>query len=67
VSGVESNQLGFIRESTVTDFALQLVNYLDETGNKEAFCKICKELEIIFQRSKYTTSLENIKFKLNCN
>ena len=65
--GIEANQLGFIRESTVTDFALQLIEYLDEIDDKQALCKICSELEIIFKRGKYSADLENVKSKLNCS
>ena len=65
--GIEANQLGFIRESTVTDFALQLIEYLDEIDEKQALCKICSELEIVFKRGKYSADLENVKSKLNCS
>ena len=65
--GIKPNQLGFIRESTVTDFALQLIEYLNEIDDKEALCKICCQLETVFKRGKYSIDLENIKSKLNCN
>ncbi|WP_339381329.1 hypothetical protein [Brasilonema sp. UFV-L1] len=65
--GIESNQLGFLRESTVTDFALQLIDYLDKIDDKQALCKICSELEVVFKRSSYLTKLENVKAKLSCN
>ncbi|NMG06433.1 CHAT domain-containing protein [Brasilonema sp. UFV-L1] len=64
---IEPNQLGFLRESTVTDFALQLIEYLNEINDKEALCKICFELELVFKRGKYSIDLENVKSKLNCN
>jgi len=63
--GVEPNKLGFLRQSTDADFALELINYLDSIDDKQALCKICSELEIVFKRGKYATDLENIKSKLN--
>lgn len=65
--GIQPNQLGFLRESTVNDFALQLIEYLDEIDDKEALCKICSELEVVFKKGKYSAVLENVKSKLNCN
>ncbi|MEH2243852.1 CHAT domain-containing protein [Nostoc sp.] len=65
-TGIEPNQLGFIRESADTDFALQLINYLHNIDDKQALCKISKELEVVFKRGKYSADLENIKSKLNC-
>jgi hypothetical protein len=65
--GIEPNQLEFIRESTVNDFALQLIDYLNEIDDKEALCKICYTLESVFKRGKYSMDLESIKSKLNCN
>ena len=65
--GVEPNQLGFLRESTVNDFALQLIYYLDEIDDKKALCKICLELEVSFKRGRYSVDLEKVKSKLNCN
>jgi hypothetical protein len=64
--GIEANQLGFIRESSVTDFALQLIEYLDEIDDKKALCKICSELEVVFKNGKYSAELETVKSKLNC-
>ncbi|WP_375515332.1 CHAT domain-containing protein [uncultured Nostoc sp.] len=64
--GIEPNQLGFLRESTVTDFALQLIEYLHEIDDKEAFCKICNELEVVFKKGKCSADLKNIKSKLHC-
>jgi hypothetical protein len=64
--GIEPNQLGFLRESTVTDFALQLIEYLDEINDKEALCKTCSELEVVFKRGKYLTALKTVKSKLDC-
>ncbi len=64
--GVEANQLGFLRQSTDADFALELINYLHSIDNKQALCKICHELEIVFKTGKYFTELKNLKLKLNC-
>lgn len=50
--GIEPNQLGFLREPTNTDFALELINHLHNIDDKWAICKICKELEIVFKRGK---------------
>ncbi|BAZ23243.1 hypothetical protein NIES4073_41310 [Kalymmatonema gypsitolerans NIES-4073] len=65
-TGIEPNQLGFLRQSTDADFALELISYLHSVDDKQALCKICKELEIVFKRGKYSADLENIKSKLNC-
>lgn len=64
--GIEPNLLGFLRQSTDADFALELINYLITTDDKQALCKICKELEVVFKRGKYAADLESIKSKLNC-
>ncbi|MBD2773056.1 CHAT domain-containing protein [Iningainema tapete] len=64
--GIDPNQLGFIRESTVNDFALQIIDYLHSIDDIKALCKICKELEVIFKSGRYANDLEKIKFKLNC-
>lgn len=64
--GIEPNQLGFLRQSTDTDFALELISYLHNIDDKQALCQICNELEIVFKRGKYSVELENIKSKLNC-
>jgi hypothetical protein len=63
--GIEPNQLGFLRQSTDADFALELISYLHSTDNKQALGNICKELEVVFKRGKYATDLENIQSKLN--
>ncbi|BBD66757.1 hypothetical protein NIES4072_59680 [Nostoc commune NIES-4072] len=65
--GIESNQLGFLRQSTDADFALELIDYLYTTDDKQALGKICSELEVVFQRGKYSADLKNLKSKLNCN
>jgi hypothetical protein len=65
--GIESNQLGFLRQSTDADFALELISYLHNTGNKQALCKICSELEVVLKGGKYLADLKNIKSKINCN
>lgn len=64
--GIESNQLGFLRQSTDADFALELINYLHTTDDKQALGKICKELEVVFKRGKHAANLESFKSKLNC-
>jgi CHAT domain len=64
--GIEPNQLGFLSQATNADFALELISYLHSIDNKQALCKICKELEIVFKSGKYLVALENIKSKLNC-
>jgi hypothetical protein len=64
--GIEPNQLGFLRQSTDADFALELISYLHSTDDKQALGKICKELEVVFKRGKYAADLESIKSKLNC-
>ena len=65
--GIEPNQLGFLRQSTDADFALELISYLHSIGNKQALCKICSELEVVFKGGKYSVDLENIKSKINYN
>ena len=65
--GIEPNQLEFLRQPTDTDFALELISYLHNIGNKKALCKIYFELEVVFKGGKYSADLENIKSKLNCN
>jgi hypothetical protein len=64
-AGIEPNQLGFLRQSTDTDFALELINYLHSIDDKQALCKISKELEVVFKRGKYAADLEKVKSKLN--
>ncbi|PLZ86686.1 hypothetical protein CEN45_19530 [Fischerella thermalis CCMEE 5198] len=64
--GIEPNQLTFLRQSTDADFALELINYLHITDDKQALRKICKELEVVFKRGKYAIDLESIKSKLYC-
>jgi hypothetical protein len=64
--GVEANQLGFLTQSTDAGFALQLIDYLHSTDDKQALGKICKELEVVFKRGKYAADLESIQSKLNC-
>ncbi|MHC5725193.1 MAG: CHAT domain-containing protein [Nostoc sp.] len=64
--GIEPNQLGFLSQATNADFALELISYLHSIDNKQALCKICKEVKIFFENGKYLVALENIKSKLNC-
>jgi len=63
--GIEPNQLGFLRQSTDADFALELISYLHNTDDKQALWKICKEIEIVFKRGKYAADLESIKSKID--
>ncbi|MDZ8091725.1 MAG: CHAT domain-containing protein [Nostoc sp. DedQUE05] len=65
--GIEPNQLGFLRQSTDADFALELISYLHSIGNKQALCKICSELEGVLKGGKYSADLDNIKSKINCH
>lgn len=65
-TGVEPNRLGFLRESSDADFAVLFINFLHNIDDKQALCKISKELEVVFKRGKYSADLENIKSKLNC-
>jgi hypothetical protein len=65
--GVEPNQLGFLSQSSNADFALELITYLHSVDNKQALCKICKELEILLNKGRYIIDLKYIKSKLNCN
>lgn len=43
-----------------------VLNDLHSIDNKQALCKICKEVKIFFNNGKYLVALENIKSKLNC-
>ncbi|MEH1978070.1 MAG: CHAT domain-containing protein [Nostoc sp.] len=63
--GIEPNQLGFLRESTDADFALELISYLHTTDDKQAIGKICKQLEVVFKRGKYAVDLDSITSKIN--
>ncbi len=42
-------QLGFINDPSEESFATNLINYLNDVGNTQAICRICKELEPIFK------------------
>lgn len=64
--GIEPNQLGFLRQSTDADFALELISYLHNIDDKQALCKLCKELEIVFKKGRYIVDLKNIKLSLRC-
>lgn len=66
--GVEPYRLSFIRNSSDSDFILQLIEYLDRIGNKESLCKICcEELSPIFGKSEiYAPILREITVKLDC-
>lgn len=63
--GIEPNKLGFLRQPTDANFALELINYLHSINDKQALCKIINELENVFRRGKYSNDLENIKSKLS--
>jgi hypothetical protein len=62
--GIEPNQLGFLRQATDADFALELIDYLHSTDDQQALGKICKELQVVFKKGKYAAELENIQSKL---
>jgi hypothetical protein len=62
--GIEPNRLGFLRQSTDADFALELIDYLYTTDDKQALGKICSELEVVFKRGKHAANLESVKSKL---
>lgn len=64
--GIEPNQLGFLRQSTDADFALELIDYLHTTDDKQGLGKICKELEVVFKGGKHAADLKTVKSKLNC-
>lgn len=67
--GIEPYRLSFIRDSSDEDFVIQLIEYLDQIGNKESLCKICcEELFPIFGKSEiYAPILRQIAAKLDCN
>ncbi|MFN6464861.1 MAG: toll/interleukin-1 receptor domain-containing protein [Nostoc sp. DedVER02] len=65
-SGIEPNQLSFLRQTTDADFALELISYLHSIDDKQALCKICKEIEVVFKKGKYAANLEKMKSKINC-
>jgi len=62
--GIDPNKIGFLRQSTDADFALELIDYLHRTDEKQALLKISQELEVVFKRGKYAADLESIKSKL---
>ncbi|SRR5579883_469075 len=64
--GIDPNQLEFLRQPTDTNFALELISYLHGVDDKQALCKICSELDVVFKRSKYSGNLNKIKSQLNC-
>ncbi|MFB2770839.1 hypothetical protein ACE1AT_16330 [Pelatocladus sp. BLCC-F211] len=67
--GIESSRLSFIRDSSDSDFVIQLIEYLDRIGNKESLCKLCcEELFPIFCKSEIDASiLRQIAARLDCN
>ncbi|MBD2773057.1 hypothetical protein [Iningainema tapete] len=66
--GVDPRRLWFIRDSSDSDFVIQLINHLNEVSNKESLCKLCcEELLPIFRNSETSAAiLEEIAVKLNC-
>ncbi|BAZ23242.1 GUN4 domain protein [Kalymmatonema gypsitolerans NIES-4073] len=66
--GLDPYRLWFIKDSSDSDFVLQLIKHLDDIGDKEALCKLCcEELSPIFHKGIYAPILSNIAAKLNCN
>lgn len=63
---IDHARLNFIDNTSENAFSTMLINHLYSIDNQEAICKICKELEGVFQRSRYSADLESIKSKLNC-
>nr|WP_322666293.1 CHAT domain-containing protein [Dendronalium sp. ChiSLP03b]MDZ8209037.1 CHAT domain-containing protein [Dendronalium sp. ChiSLP03b] len=65
--GIERNQLGFINDPSEYNFAINLINHLNDMGNIKALCQICNELEPIFKGGQREFILNTIAVKLNCN
>jgi hypothetical protein len=67
--GIDPRVLWFIKDSSDSDFVVQLINYLNEISNKEALCKLCcEELFPIFLNSEIPTGiLRDLAAKLHCN
>ncbi|NMG09080.1 hypothetical protein [Brasilonema sp. UFV-L1] len=66
--GIDHRRLGFIKDSADDDFAIQLINYLNEISDKEALCKLCcNELFPVFHHGTYAPILSDIAAKLHCN
>jgi hypothetical protein len=59
---VSSDDLSFIDSTAPRDFALQLVNYLVKTGNRQAICQLCDALTPALQ-GEYALKLKNIRVK----
>ncbi|MEG4034164.1 CHAT domain-containing protein [Microcoleus sp. S36b_A4] len=64
--GIDPNELGFLRQSTDANFALELITDLHSRDDRLTLFKLCKELEPFFKRGKYAPCLENLQQKLNC-
>ena len=66
--GIDPRRLWFIKDSSDSDFVIQLINHLNEISNKEALCKLCcEELFPIFCNSEIPTRiLREIAAKLDC-
>ncbi|MBD2773058.1 RICIN domain-containing protein [Iningainema tapete] len=67
--GIDPRRLWFIRDSSDSDFVIQLINHLNEISNRKSLCKLCcDELLPIFRKSETSVAiLEEIAVKLNCN
>lgn len=67
--GLDYRQLWFIKDTSDSDFVIQLIDHLNKIGNKEALCKLCSdELFPIFRKSETSAHiLSKIAAKLNCN
>lgn len=65
--GIEPKRLWFLKDSSDSDFAIQLINHLNEIGDKEALCNLCcQELYPIFHKGPYAPILRDIIINLNC-
>jgi hypothetical protein len=65
---IDPRRLWFIKDSSDSDFVIQLINHLNEISNKKALCKLCcEELFPIFCNSEnHTRFLRDIAAKLHC-
>ena len=66
--GIEYHrELPFLDEPLDSNFAIYLINYLNEIGNTKAICQLCcKELSSIFTGNR-ESFLKEIAVKLNCS
>lgn len=66
--GIDSTRLWFIKDSSDSDFVVQLINHLNEIGNREALCKLCcEEIFPVFCNGTYAPILSDMAAKLQCN